>query len=151
MRPATERAGVPQARPGGRIEAEICELAAHLDAATHRFLALIREYGRSGSDEPPNVSAETHARPERPSRADVLVKLAELVLAGTVEDGVEPARTGDDRTTILVHVAKSALGEHHGAQLEDGTRVPAETLRRLSCDAGLVPIATDDHIVGVLM
>ncbi len=73
------------------------------------------------------------------------MKLAELVLAGAVDDDAEPARTGGDRTTILVHLAKSALCEHHAAQLEDGTRVPAETLRRLCCDSGLVPVATDEE------
>lgn len=68
-----------------------------------------------------------------PCRADALVHLAERVLVG------EERISGADRCTIEVRFGRDALGEGVSTELEDGTRVPAETFRRLACDAGIVP------------
>jgi hypothetical protein len=77
---------------------------------------------------------------ERPSRADGLVKLAEDYVAGSQET---ESRTGGDRSQIYIHLAPDILSESLSATLDDGTLVPAETFRKISCDAGLIAIATD--------
>jgi hypothetical protein len=91
----------------------------------------------------PDVPAETPPKPSaaapRPSRADALVALAESSLAGAPGR----PRQGGERYTLLVHLRPDASGllGGAGATLEDGTPIPAETLRRIACDAGLVPVA----------
>ncbi len=77
------------------------------------------------------------------SRADALVKLADMVLAAPAND-LEPRRTGGDRATLFVHVTDNDLAGARTAELDDGTRVPAETFRRIACDVGLVPVLTGD-------
>jgi hypothetical protein len=73
-----------------------------------------------------------------PSRAEALLAVAESFLSGTVQ-----SRAGGERYTVLVHLAHDTAGglSGDGIALEDGTRVCAETLRRIACDAGLVAIA----------
>jgi hypothetical protein len=73
-------------------------------------------------------------------RADALVRIADAFVAGeTVEH-----RCGAERAQVVVHVAPDALSDAMVATLEDGTRVPAETLRRVACDATVVGVLTDD-------
>jgi hypothetical protein len=74
------------------------------------------------------------------SLADAAVHLADGFL------GDRPGASGGaDRYQIFVHLDQDALGEDgaQAATLDDGTRVPAETFRRLACDAGLVATRTD--------
>jgi hypothetical protein len=82
------------------------------------------------------VSAET----SWPSRADGAVKLAEAYLAGNPVSG-----TGGERFQVMVHLDQEALGADGdwAATLEDGTRVSAETFRRVACDCGLVAVGRD--------
>jgi hypothetical protein len=81
-------------------------------------------------------------------RADALGLLAERALAA----GFGPSRATDpteapisgtraERYQVVLHVDQDTLaegGDPGRSELEDGTRVSAETSRRLSCDAGLV-------------
>ena len=48
---------------------------------------------------------------------------------------------GGDRYQVLVHLDQDVLGAdgQWAATLDDGTRVSAESLRRICCDTGLVP------------
>ncbi|RLB44955.1 MAG: hypothetical protein DRJ42_31035 [Deltaproteobacteria bacterium] len=91
------------------------------------------------------VSAEpsAQARAPRLTCADALVKLADLALSRPV-DAAEPRRTGGDRATLFVHVTDNDLTGTRTAELDDGTRLPAETFRRIACDVGVVPVLTDD-------
>jgi hypothetical protein len=89
---------------------------------------------------PPNgeVSAETPPAPARPARkplADALVDVAESYLAHGEVQG-----NGGERTQIFVHLDQDPLAPDGtmAAILDDGTRVSAETFRRLACDAALV-------------
>jgi hypothetical protein len=68
---------------------------------------------------------------------DALVTVAETYLAHADASG-----SGGDRTQIFVHLDHDPLGDDGtlAATLDDGTRVSAETFRRLSCDAAFVPI-----------
>ena len=102
-----------------------------------------------------DVSAETSggASGEEPTaeqrRADALGLVAESALAG----GLDPGTRGD-RYQIVVHVDAETLaaeGEGGAALLDDGSRVSAETSRRLACDAALVVMrhAADGSVLDV--
>jgi hypothetical protein len=87
---------------------------------------------------------EPAASVERPSfgRADALVTLAEQVLRGD-----RPERSA---TELVVTVEAEALRDPAGAAdpigtVADGTCVSAESVRRLSCDCGVVPMIEDAH------
>ncbi|MFG1691032.1 DUF222 domain-containing protein [Gemmatimonadota bacterium] len=70
------------------------------------------------------------------------------------EDSIPVSGTRAERYQVMLHVDAGTLEEDGDAgqsELEDGTRVSAETSRRIACDAGLVKIAhgADGQIVGV--
>jgi hypothetical protein len=75
---------------------------------------------------PEFAEASWHAQ-----QADALVTLARSYLAG----GSGERAGGSDAYQILVHVDQSALSEGQGR-----SDLPLETVRRLSCDAGVVMI-----------
>jgi Domain of unknown function (DUF222)/HNH endonuclease len=54
--------------------------------------------------------------------------------------------TGADRQLITVHVSAETLRDRTAGccELEDGPSIAAETARRLSCDASVVPIIEDE-------
>ena len=88
-----------------------------------------------------NVSAETP--PVAQQQADALALLAETAL----HHGLDPGAPGE-RYQVVVHVDAPALAdpEQPGqAVLEGGTRVSAETSRRLACDASRVVMRHDDE------
>jgi hypothetical protein len=93
-----------------------------------------------------------HAAPDatapRPSAADGLLHIA----AGYLETGVGAAAEGSPPDTqVVIHLDRD-LGAAEGAlaaSLDDGTHVPAETLRRVACDGGLVTAVVDER-AGVL-
>ena len=96
--------------------------------------ALYREF--SGPEE---------SRPEPEQlRADALGLLAERALAaGFAEDEVPVSGSRAERYQVVLHVEAETLAEHHEpglSELEDGTRVSAETSRRLCCDARRVTV-----------
>ena len=69
-------------------------------------------------------------------RADALGLLAESALAGDLDRG-----TAGDRYQVVLHVDETVLGddaEDGQSALEDGVHVPAETARRMACDASRV-------------
>jgi hypothetical protein len=88
---------------------------------------------------PSDSSAETSASPSSPvlPAADALTKVAESFLAHGEAEGC-----GGDRHQIIVHLDQDALAPDGSlaATLDDGTRISAETFRRIACDAGLVPM-----------
>lgn len=86
-----------------------------------------------------DVSAETSARPAV-SKPDALVQVAESFLAHGQAAGM-----GGDRYQIFVHLEQDPLASDGtlAATLDDGTRVPAETFRRIACDASVVCVAHD--------
>jgi hypothetical protein len=88
-----------------------------------------------------DVSAETSAPGSTwPSRADGVVALAENFLAGNPATG-----NGGERFQVMVHVDQDPLAPDGvaAATLDDGTRVSAETFRRIACDCGVVAVAGD--------
>jgi Domain of unknown function (DUF222) len=84
---------------------------------------------------PPDVSTETC--PRLPPRADALLSVAETYLAYH-----DAAGRGGPRTQLFLHLDQDPLAADGilAATLDDGTRVSAEALRRLSCDATVIPV-----------
>ena len=69
-------------------------------------------------------------------RADAFGLLAESALAADLDRGA-----AGDRYQVVVHVDEDVLRDDAGtgqSVLEDGTHVPAETARRIACDASRV-------------
>jgi hypothetical protein len=98
---------------------------------------------RTGSPErAEDAGAPVSAEAPRVSLADASVHLAQSYLA---VDTTASGHRGESRPQIFVHLDQDVLaGEGTwAATLDDGTRLPAEALRRLACDAGLVPTRTD--------
>ena len=94
-----------------------------------------------------NVPAETFQDPaaDPPSfgqqQADALGLLAETAL----HHGIDPGTPGE-RYQVVVHVDAPALADPDAPSqsvLEEGTHVPAETSRRLACDATRVVMRHD--------
>ena len=92
---------------------------------------------------PPNVSAEISAetfekKPTFPMRrADALAAVAE----NFIKHGFE-SLNGGDRHQIVVHVDAATLRDDTAGhcEFEDGPSIPAETARRLACDASIVTL-----------
>ena len=119
----------------GRLPAEEGALVmAALDAARDRLVELDVPAGTSGADDGGRGAGE--------GRADALVAVADAFLAGA-----SPARTGGDRYQVVVHADAAALsGEEPGGrcELDDGTPVAIETVRRIGCDASIVQLLERD-------
>jgi hypothetical protein len=91
-----------------------------------------------------NVSAETSFQDAAHRRADALGLVAERALAAGFGENAPVSGTKAERYQVLLHVDAETLKEEGSglgqSELEDGTRVSAETSRRLSCDAAVVEI-----------
>jgi len=100
--------------------------------------ALYREKG------PKDVSAETSFQDAAHRRVDALGLVAERALAAGFGENAPVSGTKAERYQVLLHVDAKTLSEGGSglgqSELEDGTRVSAETSRRLSCDASVVEI-----------
>ncbi len=135
----------------GRLPAEEGALVmAALETARDRLAELDVPAGTSGADDGgrgaddrgPDVPAGTSRLSAGEARADALVAVADAFLAGA-----SPARTGGDRYQVVVHADAAALsGEEAGGrcELDDGTPVAIETVRRIGCDASIVQLLERD-------
>jgi hypothetical protein len=90
-------------------------------------------------------AASSDEEPEQ-RRADALGLVAERALAaGFGGDGAPVSGSRAERYQVTLHAESESLtetGEPGMCELADGTRVPAGTARRLSCDASVVEAAT---------
>ncbi|MBT8477382.1 MAG: HNH endonuclease, partial [Gemmatimonadetes bacterium] len=109
--------------------------------------ALYREKG---------VSAETSSEDDSARRrADALGLVAERALAAGFGENSPVSGTRAERYQVLLHVDADTLSEESTglgrSELEDGTRVSAETSRRVSCDGAVVGIghAPDGSVLDV--
>jgi 5-methylcytosine-specific restriction endonuclease McrA len=131
----------------GRLEPEVGALLIQALAAARQALYQ-RARVSDGESSSGDVSAETPSLAQR--QADALALLAESAL----HQGLDPGVPGE-RYQVVVHVDASALAEREPSEpakpsdppgqsvLEDGTRVSAETSRRLACDASRVVMRHD--------
>jgi 5-methylcytosine-specific restriction endonuclease McrA len=88
---------------------------------------------------PGDVSAETSSMPQQ--QADALALLAETALHHELDPGA-----AGERYQVVVHVDAEVLADPEApgqSVLEGGTHVPAETSRRLACDASRVVMRHD--------
>jgi hypothetical protein len=154
--PAPEERSVRQRLlPGGMVKLELVlepdeadlilravERAREVHASQAGLLETEAPSAPAVAAEAPGVSAETCW----PSRADGAVKLAESFLAGNPVTG-----TGGERFQVMVHLDQEVLGPDGAwaGTLEDGTRVSAETLRRVACDCGLVATGGDGEALNI--
>ena len=130
--------------PGGMVKVELVlcpdEAAVFLQASEAGRAELLRDRppGRAGNDA------------ALPSPADGAMRMAETSLAAAPSDaGDTTGATSTDRHQVVIHVDEDVIlrGERWAATLDDGTRVSAEALRRLTCDAGLVPVLSREAAV----
>jgi hypothetical protein len=117
----------------GRLEPEVGALLLRaLEAAREKLYKLVPVEERV--EDPPTFAQQ---------QADALALLAETAL----HNGLDPGAPGE-RYQVVVHVDAPGLAdpEQPGQSvLEDGTHVPAETSRRLACDASRVIMRHDDE------
>ena len=99
--------------------------------------------------EPERGSGADTAKEAGRRRADALTAVAESALAADLDAGV-----AGERYQVVVHADAGALRAPSGdgqSALDDGTHVPAETSRRLACDAATVTMthAPDGAVLDV--
>ena len=85
---------------------------------------------------------EEYSVPFDARRADALALLAEQFLAGS-----DTASSTADRCQVVVHVDAETLRDHAAGrcEIEHGPSIPAETARRLSCDASLLSVLENEQ------
>ena len=79
-------------------------------------------------------------------RADAVGLVAERALAAGFGDTVPASGSRAERCQVLLHVEAATLTEKSEpglSELEDGTRISAETARRLACDASRVEVSRE--------
>jgi 5-methylcytosine-specific restriction endonuclease McrA len=123
----------------GRLEPEVGALLRQaLDAAREAL------YQRDRAKAAPQLNDPAGDPPTMAQqRADALGLLAETAL----HQALDPGAPGE-RYQVVVHVDAPALADPDQpgqSVLEDGTHVPAETSRRLACDASRVVMRHDEH------
>jgi hypothetical protein len=125
----------------GRLTPEVGALLMRaVDAAADALFRSAPADDGTVSDPASNDDASAAAQ----RRADAVALLAERALAAGFGAGRSTARA--ERYQVVVHVDDATLSdtaETGRSELEDGTRVSAETSRRLSCDAGVVRVTRD--------
>ena len=136
--------------PGGMVRLEMVlspDEAALVMKAVEKARDELRAEARQS-----DVSAETSA--VTPSRADGVAFLVNRFLSDTRSPDTSTGitGTGGDRYQVIVHLDQDVLAAdgEWAATLDDGRRVSAETLRRIACDAALVPTRTDGSDATVL-
>ncbi len=124
----------------GRLEPEVGALLLRALAAARETL-----YQRARAEVTVASLADPAAEPPpmAQQQADALALLAETAL----HHGLDPGAPGE-RYQVVVHVDASVLADPAQpgqSVLEDGVHVPAETSRRLACDASRVIMRHDDE------
>jgi len=126
----------------GRLEPEAGALLLRALEAAREALDARR---RATAAESAEADPPTHGQ----QQADALTLVAETAL----EHGLDPG-AGNERYQVVVHVDAAVLADPQQpgqSALEDGLRVPAETSRRLACNATRVVMrdAGDDRVLDV--
>ena len=122
----------------GRLAPEVGALLRQALAAARETLYQQRRREETATS-PTDAAADTPTRAQQ--QADALALLAETAL----HKGLDPGGPGE-RYQVVVHVDAPVLADPDQpgqCVLEGGTRVPAETARRLACDASRVVMRHD--------
>ncbi len=141
-----ERSVYKRVLPGGMVKLELVLEPDEADLIL-RAVERAREVRaeRAEPEEEP-AAADVSAEARWPSRADGAVEVAESFLAGHPVTG-----SGGERFQVMVHLGQETLGAdgEWSATLEDGSRVSAETLRRVACDCGLVALGGEGESLNI--
>ena len=147
-----ERSVIRRVLPGGMVKLEVVLDPDEADLVL-RAIERAREVSRAAEPPAPEatgvageVAKAAAGETPWPTRADGAVKLAESFLAAHPVTG-----TGGERFQVMVHLDQEVLGADGAwtATLEDGTRVSAETLRRVACDCALLAAASDGEAMNI--
>jgi hypothetical protein len=114
------------------------ELGALLQRAFEAACDALYGVGGGGAADTADSDREAAQR-----RADALGLLAERAMAVGFSSEAPVSGTRAERNQVMLHVDADTLeeaGEPGRSDLEDGTRVSAETSRRLCCDASVVRV-----------
>ena len=139
--------------PGGMVKLELVLEPDEADLvlrAVDRAREVHAEQDKAAAadaDSPPSAEAkDVSAETSWPSQADGAVMLAESFLAGHAVTG-----SGGERFQVMVHLDQEVLGPDGSwsATLEDGSRVSAETLRRVACDCGILAVGHDGEALNI--
>jgi hypothetical protein len=136
----------------GRLDPEVG--AVFMRAVEAAKDALFKEEMRGDGGSPageiePTPTDDEEIKPEQ-RRADAIGLIAERALAAGFGGRREEAPISGSRAEryqVVLHVDADTLQEDKNpgiSELEDGTRVSAETSRRLACDCGVVHITRDE-------
>jgi hypothetical protein len=117
--------------------------------------ALLQRAIEAAGDALFSASAADDGQRQEPDqlRADALALVAERALAagfgrGHAAEEAPISGSRAERYQVILHVEPESLTEHGEpgmCELEDGSRLSAESARRLACDAGLVAVAREDE------
>jgi hypothetical protein len=117
--------------------------------------ALLQRAIEAAGDALFSASAADDGQRQEPDqlRADALALVAERALAagfgrGHAAEEAPISGSRAERYQVILHVEPESLTEHGEpgmCELEDGSRLSAESARRLACDAGLVAVARGDE------
>ena len=117
----------------------MCRLPAEAGASVMKALDVAVEGLPVYADVPAGTSKQVVPYSQR--RADALACIAESFLAHDVLES-----PGADRQQIVVHVAAETLrsGSAGCCGIEHGPSIPAETARRVACDASVIALVEDE-------
>jgi Domain of unknown function (DUF222)/HNH endonuclease len=129
----------------GRLEPEVGALLLRALAAARETLYQRRRRDATASQDEGTATTPTDASADAPTmaqqQADALALLAETALHHKLDPGM------GERYQVVVHVDAPVLADPDQpgqSVLEGGTHVPAETSRRLACDASWVVMRHDE-------
>jgi hypothetical protein len=120
------------------VERAHAEAQAHItpeEPAASAESAVRNDTSASMKAAPHQAASTARKAPPFPGRVDGLVAVAESFLAHGQASG-----NGGERFQVFMHVGQDPLAPdgEWTATMDDGTRVSAEALRRISCDAAVV-------------
>jgi hypothetical protein len=109
----------------------------------------VRDELRAVTGSTKSVSPETRGRGRTvpvPGRIDGLIAMAERTLAPAPQSNGGEVGSDHHVHQVVVHLDQAVLGADGAreAYLDDGTRVSAETFRRVSCDSALIAVTTGE-------
>ena len=128
----------------GRLDPEVGALLMRAVDAASDFLFRGEGETRSSAEQLGARNVEEETTPLQ-RRADAVGLIAERVLRAGF--GATTSGSKAERYQVVLHVEPetlSATGEPGTSELEDGTRVSAETSRCIACDASLVKVMRGD-------
>jgi hypothetical protein len=146
--PAEDRAVRERVLPGGMVKIELVltpdEAAVVLRAIEKAHETIASEQTDTPAEASSDVGQSTQRRERaaHATRADAAILMAETYLH---QPSSSSAANNTTRHQLLIHLDQDVLAPDGQwvATLDDGTRLSSDALRRVACDAALIPTLTD--------